>query len=134
MEFYEDITAAGKDMDIDIPDDPVMCMVDIKLFSRVINNLLVNANKYNTTGKEIGVKLFKDSDDVVIEVTDDGAAIDPEFVPRMFEAFSRGDSTRKTDGGTGLGLAISRKIIEKHKGTLKYMRAEDRNCFCIRLH
>ena len=134
VEFYEDITAAGKDMDIDIPDDPVMCMVDIKLFSRVINNLLVNANKYNTTGKEIGVKLFKDSDDVVIEVTDDGAAIDPEFVPRMFEAFSRGDSTRKTDGGTGLGLAISRKIIEKHKGTLKYMRAEDRNCFCIRLH
>ena len=80
------------------------------------------------------IKLFKDSDDVVIEVTDDGAAIDPEFVPRMFEAFSRGDSTRKTDGGTGLGLAISRKIIEKHKGTLKYMRAEDRNCFCIRLH
>ena len=133
VEFYEDITSTGKDMDIDIPDEPIMCMLDKKLFGRVINNLLGNANKYNHTGKEVGIKLYKDSDNVVIEVTDDGEAIDEEFVPRMFEAFARGDKTRKTDGGTGLGLGISRKIVEKHKGTLKYIWAENRNCFCIRL-
>ena len=38
----------------------------------------------------------------------------------------QGDSTRKTDGGTGLGLAIAHKIIEKHKGTLNYVRAEEK--------
>ncbi len=64
---------------------------------------------------------------------DDGTPIDSDFVPRMFEEFARGDSTRKTDGGTGLGLAISRKIVEKHNGTLKYVLAEEKNCFCIRL-
>ena len=64
---------------------------------------------------------------------DDGEAIEEEFVPRLFEAFSRGDTTRKTDGGTGLGLAISHKIIKKHQGTLKYIRVGDMNCFVIRI-
>ena len=75
----------------------------------------------------------KDADQIVVEVADDGEAIAEEFVPRLFEAFSRGDSTRKTDGGTGLGLAIAHKIIEKHKGTLNYVRAEEKNIFIIRI-
>ena len=50
----------------------------------------------------------------LIEVLDDGTAIDAEFVPRMFEEFSRGDETRKTDGGTGLGLAIAKEIVRMH--------------------
>lgn len=133
VEFYEDITETGKDFDIDIPDEALYSEVDVQLFGRVINNLLANANKYNNTGKNISVKVSKDADQIVIEVADDGEAIAEEYVPRMFEAFSRGDSTRKTDGGTGLGLAISHKIIEKHKGTLKYVRAGDRNSFCIRI-
>ena len=133
VEFYEDITATGKEFDIDIPDDELKAEVDSQLFGRVINNLLVNANKYNTTGQNIWIRVYTDNDQIVTEVMDDGEAIAEDFVPRMFEAFSRGDSTRKTDGGTGLGLAISRKIIEKHKGTLKYVRAEDRNCFCVRI-
>ena len=133
VEFYEDITETGKDFDIEIPDESLYSQVDVQLFGRVINNLLANANKYNSTGKNISVNVNKDADQIVIEVADDGEAIAEEFVPRMFEAFSRGDSTRKTDGGTGLGLAISHKIIEKHKGTLKYIRSEDMNCFCIRI-
>ncbi len=133
VEFYEDITATGKEFDIDIPDESIEAEVDVQLFGRVINNLLANANKYNSTGRNISVTVYKDSDMIVVEVADDGEAIAEDFVPRMFEAFSRGDSTRKTDGGTGLGLAISHKIIEKHGGTLKYVRAEDKNCFCIRI-
>ena len=134
VEFYEDITETGKDFDIDIPDESLYSEVDVQLFGRVINNLLANANKYNSTGKSISVKVSKDAGQILVEVADDGVAIDEDFVPRMFEAFSRGDSTRKTDGGTGLGLAISHKIVEKHKGTLKYVRAEDKNCFCVRIN
>lgn len=134
VEFYEDITETGKDFDIEIPEESQYADVDVQLFGRVINNLLANANKYNSTGKNISVNVRKDSDQIVVEVADDGEAIAEDFVPRMFEAFSRGDSTRKTDGGTGLGLAISHKIIEKHGGTLKYIRAEDKNLFCIRIN
>ena len=133
VEFYEDITSTGKDFDIDIPDEALTAEIDVQLFGRVINNLLANANKYNSTGKNITVKVYKEGDQIVTEVMDDGEAIEEEFVPRLFEAFSRGDTTRKTDGGTGLGLAISHKIIKKHQGTLKYIRVGDMNCFVIRI-
>ncbi len=133
VEYYEDISNTGKDFEIDIPDEPVEALIDVKLFGRVIHNLLGNANKYDREGKLIEISLRKEPEDIVIEVCDDGEAIAEDFVPRMFEAFSRGDKSRKTDGGTGLGLAISRKIVEKHGGSLTYVRAEGKNCFCVRL-
>ena len=80
------------------------------------------------------LNLSCENSEILIEVMDDGEAIDEEFVPKMFDEFARGDKTRKTDGGTGLGLAISRKIMEKHNGSLKYIRAEEMNCFCVRMN
>ncbi|SDB11267.1 HAMP domain-containing sensor histidine kinase [Butyrivibrio sp. INlla16] len=130
-EFYEDITAAGKEFDIDISEESLFAEVDTQLLGRAINNLLGNANKYNETGNNIAVKVFDDSGRITIEVSDDGEAIAEDFAARMFESFARGDKTRKTDGGTGLGLAISRKIVEKHGGTLKYKRSDGKNCFTI---
>ena len=134
VEFYEEITSTGKEFDIDIPEEEYAAEIDAELFGRVINNLLVNANKYNSTGKIISIKVYRDGDAAAIDVADDGEAIAEDFVPRLFDEFSRGDKTRKTDGGTGLGLAISRKIIEKHHGTLTYQREGDKNCFRIRFN
>ncbi|MBO6015133.1 MAG: HAMP domain-containing histidine kinase [Lachnospiraceae bacterium] len=131
-EFYEDITALDKVFDIDIPDEPIMALLDENLFSRVVVNLLSNAMKYDKSGNYIGVRIYKDTQ-VVVEVMDDGEEIRADFVPHLFEAFARGDAARKTDGGTGLGLAIARKIVERHGGSLTYIRAEEKNCFCIRV-
>ena len=127
VESYEDLTEGGRDFDIDIPEEPIYAEVDPQLFSRVINNLLGNAGKYNVTGENIGIKVSGDEEHFSVEVSDDGEPISEEFVPRLFEAFSRGDKTRRTDGGTGLGLAISRKIVEKHGGTLEYYRNNELN-------
>ena len=132
-EFYEEITATGKEFDIDIPDEPIFTEVDAQLMRRAINNLLGNANKYNETGNNIGVRVNDDQGRMIIDVYDDGEAIAKDFAGRMFDSFSRGDSTRKTDGGTGLGLAISRKIVEKHHGTLEYKRDAGKNCFTIQI-
>ena len=132
-DFYEEITETGKEFEIDIPEEAFPAMIDKKLFPRVIQNLLSNANKYNSTGKTVSLRLYQDGNQTVIEVADDGEAIAEDFVPRMFDEFARGDETRKTDGGTGLGLAIARKIVEKHGGVLKYIRAEEQNIFCIRM-
>ena len=70
---------------------------------------------------------------MVLEVRDDGEAIDKAFSEQMFQAFSRADSARKTDGGTGLGLAISKIIVEKHGGTLEYRRENEENIFRVTL-
>lgn len=131
VEFYEDITTSGKEFEIDIPDTEVFAALDVKLFRRVISNLLGNANTYNVTGHLIAVRLYQKPGKVVIDVSDDGEHIAEDFVPRLFDAFSRGDATRKTDGGTGLGLSIAKKIVEKHGGRLEYRIKYGRNCFSI---
>jgi two-component system CheB/CheR fusion protein len=55
----------------------------------------------------------------VIEVSDTGAGIEPELLPRIFDAFEQGEaSVTRRFGGLGLGLAISRALVRAHGGTL----------------
>lgn len=133
VEYYDEITEAGFDFVIDIPDEDIPVSADISLFSRVIVNLLSNALRYNKSGKMIAVSLSHENDKVLLTVSDDGKAIDPAFAGQMFHAFSRGDSSRKTDGGTGLGLAISRIIVKKHGGSIRYCRRDGKNVFVVEI-
>ena len=130
-EYYEEITEAGFEFVIDIPESEIKTNIDTDLFSRVVGNLLSNAKKYNKTGDTISMSLVEYSDKIILSILDNGNEIDKTFAVQMFDAFSRGDKARKTDGGTGLGLAISRIIVEKHDGNLKYCRKGNENMFEI---
>lgn len=130
-EYYEEITVAGFEFVIDIPESEIKTNIDTDLFSRVVGNLLSNAKKYNKTGDTISMSLVEYSDKIILSILDNGNEIDKTFAVQMFDAFSRGDKARKTDGGTGLGLAISRIIVEKHDGNLKYCRKGNENVFEI---
>ena len=132
-EYYDEITEAGFGFEIDIPERKITADIDTDLFSRVVGNLLSNAKKYNQTGSTISVKLWTENDNIYFAVSDDGDEIDKNFSEQMFNAFSRGDKARKTDGGTGLGLAISRIIIEKHGGKINYRRNGQWNIFEVKL-
>lgn len=132
-EYYDEITEAGFGFEIDIPERKIAADIDTDLFSRVVGNLLSNAKKYNQTGSTISVKLWTENDNIYFAVSDDGDEIDKNFSEQMFNAFSRGDKARKTDGGTGLGLAISRIIIEKHGGKINYRRNGQWNIFEVKL-
>lgn len=108
-----------------------MGRVDSRLFTRVISNLLLNARKYNQSGKCIGLSIESVCDALQITVFDDGEAINTGLVEELFGAFVRGDKSRKSDGGTGLGLAISKAIVERHQGSIEYRRSGNRNCFIV---
>lgn len=132
-EYYDEITEAGFGFEIDIPERKIAADIDTDLFSRVVGNLISNAKKYNQTGSTISVKLWTENDNIYFAVSDDGDEIDKNFSEQMFNAFSRGDKARKTDGGTGLGLAISGIIIEKHGGKINYRRNGQWNIFEVKL-
>ena len=55
-----------------------------------------------------------------ISVRDDGAGIDPEFLPHVFDRFRQADgSVSRQHGGLGLGLAIVRHLVELHGGRVR---------------
>ncbi len=128
-DFYNDALQKDLEMRVDLPDEAVPVRVDKTLLYRAIGNLLSNAIRYNETGRSVSVAMHADekNDFVTIHITDDGKRIDPAFVERMFEPFSRSDKARKTDGGTGLGLTIAKSILEKHDATIEYRYADGAN-------
>ncbi|MCM1237447.1 MAG: HAMP domain-containing histidine kinase [Ruminococcus flavefaciens] len=130
-EYYDEIEEAGFHFAIEIPEEKFWVDLDEKLFARVVENLLSNARKYNKTGNRIGVSCVQYDAEICIRVADDGEPIDSVLAKQMFSAFVRGDKTRKSDGGTGLGLAISKIIVEKHGGTITYLREANNNVFII---
>lgn len=130
-EYYDEIAEAGFDFGIEIPEGTLTAYVDCRLFARVVGNLLSNAQKYNRTGRRIGLRCRKEEGNAILEVADDGEAIESVLAAQMFTAFVRGDKTRKSDGGTGLGLSISKIIVEKHGGTIGYRRDGGWNVFTI---
>jgi len=86
---------------------------------RTFINLIENAIKYNTSGKEVIIHLSDNSDKVLFKVIDDGPGISRIHIPRLTERFYRVDldsSIKK--GGTGLGLSIVKNIITRHKAQL----------------
>lgn len=131
-EYYNEVSEAGFEFVIDIPENEIFSEIDINLFSRVVGNLLTNAIKYNETGSMISVRLTA-NDKLTLEIADDGQPIDSTLAAEMFSAFSRGDKARKTNGGTGLGLAISKLIVENHGGEIKYFREDAKNVFRVEL-
>ena len=132
-EYYDEIKEAGYDFIIEIPEEKLSADIDEKLFTRVVGNLLSNAKKYNKSGHMIGAVCVQEHEKICIKVADDGEAIDEMLAEQMFFAFVRGDKTRKSDGGTGLGLAISKIIVEKHGGTITYLRENGKNVFEIHI-
>lgn len=95
--------------------DGIVADVDATALAHVLGNLLGNAAKHSPAGTTITVRAF-DADQVVcLQVTDEGRGIDPEDLPRVFEAFYRG---RDHPRGAGLGLSVARHYVELWGGRL----------------
>ncbi|WP_261986804.1 sensor histidine kinase [Actinomadura sp. HBU206391] len=110
----------------------VLARCDPERITRLLSNLLDNAERHATS--QIKVSVRGDEDSVVVEVTDDGAGIHAEAREMVFKRFTRLDTARDRDaGGSGLGLAIARQIAEVHGGTLTIEDSEQGTRFVLRL-
>ena len=87
-------------------------------------NLLTNSAKYTEKGGEIRTKLFAQGGSAVIEVSDNGAGIAPELLPRLFDPFVQGDGAlNRSQKGLGVGLSLVRRLIELHGGLVTAVSA-----------
>jgi signal transduction histidine kinase len=90
--------------------------------SHVINNLILNAIKFNKPGGSVTVasSMYRpDRNFIKISVKDTGIGIDRKHFNKIFNKFQQIDSslTRKF-AGSGLGLAICKRVIELHEGKI----------------
>jgi PAS domain S-box-containing protein len=107
---------------------------DVRRLGRVLTNLLDNAIKYTPDGGPISVRLRRDGDWAVLEVTDQGIGVPAADQARIFERFQRASNVAGRIGGTGIGLASARHIVESHGGTIVLASREGRGAtFSVRL-
>jgi two-component system phosphate regulon sensor histidine kinase PhoR len=84
----------------------------------VATNLAENAIRYAGPGARFTLSLARRGDAVVLVGADDGAGVDDEDLPRLFERFYRTDRARASRG-TGLGLAIVKHVVTAAGGTVE---------------
>ncbi|MGE5370629.1 MAG: sensor histidine kinase [Solirubrobacterales bacterium] len=84
----------------------------------VLANFITNAMLHTRPGNKLTVRLIARSEEVQVEVENEGAHIEENEMERIWEPFYRTDKSRNRDlGGTGLGLAIVRTILNLHHST-----------------
>jgi signal transduction histidine kinase len=99
-------------------DDDLRAVVDPGVLERVVSNLVVNALRYGEA--PVTVSAVQSDRHFRVVVEDSGPGVAPEFVPRLFERFTRSSEARRAKGGSGLGLAIARSYAHAHGGKLIY--------------
>ncbi len=99
---------------------PLTVYADKEKIRQVLINIVDNAIKYGNKNGLIEASFYNvDGKNVLIEISDNGAGISEEHLPRIFERFYRTDLARsRKAGGSGLGLAICKHILEAHHQTI----------------
>jgi PAS domain S-box-containing protein len=87
---------------------------------QVFWNLLKNAAKFTPPAGSIAIRARNDAAGrLLVQVTDSGIGIEPEILPKIFNAFEQGDKgVTQRFGGLGLGLAITRSVVALHDGQI----------------
>jgi signal transduction histidine kinase len=120
----EIVAAAAPDpgqVEIDVPDKAI-ATVDSNALDRIVSNLVTNAFRYGSP--PVLVRAEQTDRHFRLSVEDRGRGVPAEFVPDLFERFSRSERSREAARGTGLGLAIARSYARAHGGDLLYEDAE----------
>ena len=119
MRQSSDAAAGSSDpaISVTLPEKLLVAPMDLPLMQQVLINILDNAVRYSPAGTPIFVTVTSTLRKIEILIEDEGPGIIDDDLPRIFEKFYRGRSSRNTRG-SGLGLWISATIVRAHGGDL----------------
>ena len=118
----------------DVP-GPLVVRGDEARLRQVLANLVGNAIQHTPSDVQVSVRLRREDDAALLEVTDAGPGMPSEVAQRVFERFYRADASRtRASGGSGLGLSIVASLVQAHGGTVELETAPGRgSTFRVRL-
>jgi signal transduction histidine kinase len=120
LETTRDLAARSRhDVQVQLPDAPLLVFGDGDRLAQVVGNLLHNACKYTPDGGRIELAALRGEREASIVVRDNGIGIPPHLRERVFEMFAQVDtSLERSHGGLGIGLTLVRRIVDKHGGVV----------------
>ena len=123
--FLHEVAHPGINFSLTPPEGDFEMVCDRRQLGQALSNVVKNAveaiearrsrGEHNLSGDRVELKLRRDGDQLIVDVTDTGVGL-PEERERLTEPYM---TTRVR--GTGLGLAIVKKIVEEHLGEIAFL-------------
>ncbi|UPT78367.1 HAMP domain-containing histidine kinase [Sulfurovum sp. XGS-02] len=114
---YFSVLAQSKHIAYDLDLEEATIMMDRRKITRVIDNLISNAIKYNKRNGTIGIR----SREGFLVIWDTGIGINEEKIPFIFDRYMR---FNKSEGGFGIGLSIVKKIVDEYDISIEVVSKE----------
>lgn len=116
IDYYQELSVKNLQIDLDIPEHPILVEANSNAMERVFLNLLQNACRYAESKLKIGIEQSKD--EVTVSFENNVTDFSEDDLNSIFERFYMRDNAR-SDGASGLGLTIAKHLVEKMHGMLE---------------
>lgn len=111
------IEHSGQTLSITLPHVPLHVHADPVRLAQVVTNLLNNAARYGKAGGNIALRLWREEDEALIAVRDEGIGIPTDKLDEVFDLFTQLDRhAGHAQGGLGIGLSLVRSLVQMHGG------------------
>ena len=132
--FEQSIVSKQLDVQVEMPEHPVMTFACRDYIVQVIYNLVDNAVKFCPTGGALGLTVREAQKKIYVSVSNDGPTIPAEELPLLFDRFHKLDKSRSENrDGWGLGLYIAKTLICGHGEDISVTSAEGKTEFTFTL-
>lgn len=100
-------------------DESLFGWIDRDKYDKILYNLLSNAIKFTNKFGHVDLYLrFKENNNLVIEVSDDGIGIPKKSQEKIFTRFYQATNSKENNTGSGIGLSLVSSLVKLHKGTI----------------
>lgn len=118
-QFYPRIRSKEQSLTLELPDSLTLVKADRQYLEQILLTLIDNAGKFTPEKGQIKVKVWPDSDNLIVQVNDTGVGIPAKEQERIFEAYYQiKQDKERNDVGSGLGLTIAKLLVELQGGKI----------------